>query len=100
MSGERMKRLDRIVRWSTEEKLMKQKKMKTLITRSESRTALRREQEMRKGKCDFLSVLIQKNELPKVANLSSASKRTNAIKTGFRRCIMQITIAIKGRYYQ
>ncbi|KAL1283592.1 SH3 and multiple ankyrin repeat domains protein [Trichinella pseudospiralis] len=30
------------------EKLMKQKKMKTLITRSESRTALRREQEMRK----------------------------------------------------
>ncbi|KRZ41952.1 hypothetical protein T4C_6670 [Trichinella pseudospiralis] len=28
---------------------MKQKKMKTLITRSESRTALRREQEMRKA---------------------------------------------------
>ncbi|KRY66018.1 hypothetical protein T4A_1670 [Trichinella pseudospiralis] len=32
-------------------------------------------------------------------NLSSASKRTNAIKTGFRRYTMQITIAIKGRYY-
>ncbi|KRY84095.1 hypothetical protein T4D_12714 [Trichinella pseudospiralis] len=33
-------------------------------------------------------------------NLSSASKRTNPLKTGFWRCTMQITIAIKVRCYQ
>ncbi|KRY97420.1 hypothetical protein T4B_563 [Trichinella pseudospiralis] len=62
---------------------MKQKKMKTLITRSESRTALRREQEMRKGKCDFLSVLIQKNELPKVA-LRKLTLQIIYLKASFR----------------
>ncbi|KRY44125.1 hypothetical protein T4A_718 [Trichinella pseudospiralis] len=30
-------------------------------------------------------------------NLSSVREGFNALKTGFRRCIMQITIAIKWR---
>ncbi|KRZ10735.1 hypothetical protein T4B_7519, partial [Trichinella pseudospiralis] len=46
---------------------------------------------MRRGKYDFFRILIQNSE-----NLSSARERSNPLKTGFWRCIMQITIAIKN----
>ncbi|KRY69248.1 hypothetical protein T4A_13597 [Trichinella pseudospiralis] len=60
------------------------------MTRSKSRTVLgRTRDEKRHAEGCFDKV-----------NFCYARERSNPLKTGFWRCIMQITIAIKVRYYQ
>ncbi|KRY74950.1 hypothetical protein T4A_5075 [Trichinella pseudospiralis] len=82
------------------------------MTRSKSRTERRRKTD-EKRTVQFVFHVLRLDTLRRVLtksifcfgdfsqiNLSSARERSNPLKTGFWRCIMQITIAIKVRYYQ
>ncbi|KRY66505.1 hypothetical protein T4A_2134 [Trichinella pseudospiralis] len=82
---------------SSNVKLMKQKKVKTRMTPSKSRMAFRRTRNEKRRIPISLKPLLTLCVLCRSIknNLSSARERSNPLKTGFWRCIMQITIAIK-----
>ncbi|KRZ27854.1 hypothetical protein T4C_2173 [Trichinella pseudospiralis] len=84
------------------EKLMKQKKVKARMTPSKSWTIHRLKRDEKRRIAILLKPFLTLCALCRFIknNLSSARERSNPLKTGFWRCIMQITIAIKVRYYQ